>query len=72
MTVRKPHPSKVSDDEGALVAPYLTLMPEHCGQREHVLREVFNGWRPVIKTGAPWRGMPNDLRLGPPCKPPVP
>jgi transposase len=44
-----------------LVAPYLTLMPQDAGQREHALREVFNGPRYVIKTGAPWRWMPNDL-----------
>jgi transposase len=25
------------------------------------LREVFNGLRYVVKTGAPWRWMPNDL-----------
>ncbi|WP_442970725.1 transposase [Roseomonas sp. USHLN139] len=52
MTARKPHPSDVTDNEGAPVAPYLTLMPKHGGQRAHVLREVFNGWRPIIKTGA--------------------
>ena len=61
MTARKPYPSDVSDDEWALVAPYLTLLPEDAGQREHALREVFNGLRYVIKTGAPWRWMPNDL-----------
>ena len=61
MDVRKPYLSDVSDDEWALVAPYLTLMPEAAGQREHALREVFNGLRYVIKTGAPWRWMPNDL-----------
>src|SRR5919107_1782247 len=58
---RKPYPSDVSDEEWALVAPYLTLLPEKAGQREHSLREVFNGLRYVIKTGAPWRWMPNDL-----------
>src|ERR671917_1597783 len=58
---RKPYPSDVSDEEWALVAPYLTLMPEESGQREHSLREVFNGLRYIIKTGAPWRWMPNDL-----------
>ena len=57
---RKPYPSDVSDDEWALVAPYLTLMPEAAGQREHALREVFNGLRYVVKTGAPWRWVPND------------
>lgn len=58
---RKSYPSDVSDEEWALVAPYLTLLPEDAGQREHPLREVFNGLRYVVKTGAPWRWMPNDL-----------
>lgn len=58
---RKPYPSDVSDEEWALVAPYLTLLPEEAGQREHSLREVFNALRYIIKTGAPWRWMPNDL-----------
>ncbi len=61
MSARKPYPSDVSDDEWALAAPYLTLLPEAAGQREHGLREVFNGLRYVLKTGAPWRWMPNDL-----------
>ncbi len=29
--------------------------------REHSLRAVFNGRRYVVKTGAPWRWMPDDL-----------
>jgi transposase len=58
---RKPYPSDVSDEEWALVAPYLPLLPEEANQREHSLREVFNGLRSIIKTGAPWRWMPNDL-----------
>jgi transposase len=58
---RKPYPSDVSDAEWALVGPYLVLLPEGAGQRRHPLREVFNGLRCVVKTGAPWRWMPNDL-----------
>lgn len=58
---RKPYPSDVSDEEWALVAPYLALLPEDAAQRSHSLREVFNGLRYVVKTGAPWRWMPNDL-----------
>jgi transposase len=58
---RKPYPSDVSDEEWSLVVPYLTLLPEDAGQREHSLREVFNGLRYILKTGAPWRWMPNDL-----------
>lgn len=60
-TSRKAYPSDVSDEEWALVAPYLTLLPEDAGQREHGLREVFNGLRYIVKTGAPWRWMPHDL-----------
>ena len=43
------------------MAPDLVLLPEEAGQRRHDLRGVFNGLRYVVKTGAPWRWMPNDL-----------
>src|SRR5262245_46113605 len=58
---RKPYPSDVSDDEWAFVAPYLTLMSEAAPQREYPLREVFNGLRWLVRAGASWRMMPNDL-----------
>jgi transposase len=58
---RKAYPSDVSDEEWAFVAPYLTLMKEDAPQREHSLREVFNGLRYIVRTGVPWRMMPNDL-----------
>ena len=58
---RKPYPSDVSDDEWSFVAPYLTLMTEDAPQREHSLREVFNGLRWIVRTGAQWRMMPHDL-----------
>ena len=58
---RKPYPSDVTDDEWMFVAPYLTLMSEDAPQREHDLREVFNGMRWIVRTGSPWRYMPNDL-----------
>jgi transposase len=58
---RKPYPSDISDDEWACVAPYLTLLPEDVGQRRHGLREVFNGLRYIVKTGAHWRMLPHDL-----------
>ena len=41
--------------------PYLTLMSEEAPQREHALREVFNGLRWIVRAGAPWRMLPNDL-----------
>jgi transposase len=58
---RKAYPSDVSDEEWAFVAPYLILMNEAAPQRVHDLREVFNGLRWIIRTGAPWRMLPNDL-----------
>src|SRR5437879_6002689 len=58
---RKPYPSDVSDEEWSFVAPYLTLMSEEAPQREHDLREVFNGLRWIVRTGAQWRMMPHDL-----------
>lgn len=61
MCIRKSYPSDVSDDEWAFVAPYLTLMSEDAPQRDHSLREVFNGARWIVRTGAQWRMMPNDL-----------
>ncbi len=60
-TTRKPYPSDVSDDEWAFVAPYLTLMREDAPQREHPLREVFNGLRWIVRAGAPWRMLPTNL-----------
>jgi transposase len=42
-------------------APYLILMKEDAPQREHDLREVFNGLRWIVRTGAQWRMMPHDL-----------
>jgi transposase len=57
---RKAYPSDVSGEEWALVAPYLTLMTEDAPQRDFPLREVFNGLRWIVRTGAPWRLMPHD------------
>jgi len=58
---RKSYPSDVSDEEWAFCAPYLTLMREDAPQREHCLRELFNGLRWLVRAGCPWRIMPNDL-----------
>ena len=58
---RRPYPSDVTDDEWAFVAPYLTLMKEDAPQREHSLREVFNGLRWFVRAGASWRMMPHAL-----------
>jgi transposase len=58
---RKPYPSDVNDEEWSFVAPYLTLMREDAPQRQHDLREIFNALRFLVRTGSPWRYLPNDL-----------
>jgi transposase len=45
----------------ALVAPDLALMTEDAPQRDFPLREIFNGFRRIAPTGAPWRWAPHDL-----------
>ncbi len=58
---RQPYPTDVSDEEWAFIAPYLTLMREDAPQRDHPLREVFNGLSWIVRAGAGWRLMPHDL-----------
>jgi transposase len=58
---RKPYPSDVTDEEWAFAAGYLVLMKQDAPQREHDLREVFNGLRWLIRAGASWRMLPHDL-----------
>ena len=58
---RKPYPSDVTDEEWNFCVPYLTLMKEDAPQRQHALRELFNGLRWLARTGSEWRMMPHDL-----------
>jgi transposase len=58
---RTPYPTDVTDEEGAFVAPSLTLMDEAAPQRRSSLREVFNALRWLVRTGAPWRLLPHDF-----------
>ena len=61
METRKPYPSDVSDEEWAFLTPYLTLMPLDAKQHQRDLRKVFNALRYLVRSGAPWRMLPNDL-----------
>jgi transposase len=61
MVTHTPYPSDVSDPEWEFVAPYLCLLPEDAGQREHGLRDVFDALRWVVRSGAPWRYLPADF-----------
>src|SRR5215211_3280313 len=63
MATRKPYPSDVSDDEWAFIAPYLAHVREDAPQRNHNLREVFNGLMWIERADYAWRYMPHDLLL---------
>jgi len=58
---RKPYPSTISDEEWAMVAPYLTLCREDAPQRTYPLRDVYNALRWLARAGAPWRYLPGDF-----------
>ena len=60
-TTRQAYPSDVSDEEWAFVAPYLSLISDQALQRKHDLREVYNGLRWLVCTGAQWRMLPHDF-----------
>ena len=61
MITHRPYPSDVSDSEWEFVRPSLCLLPEDAGQREHNLRDVFDGLRWLVRTGAQWRYIPKDF-----------
>ena len=55
------YPSDITDQEWALVAPYLILAPLETPQRKHALRDVLNALRWIVKTGAPWAYLPHNF-----------
>ena len=58
---RKPYPTDLTDEQWALVAPYIP--PERPGGRTRSvdMREVFNAIQYVLRTGCAWRHVPHDL-----------
>src|SRR3954453_11438455 len=61
MVTHNPYPSDASDAEWQFVAPYLCLLPEDAGQRDHDLRDIFDALRWLVRSGAPWRYLPADF-----------
>ncbi len=59
--VYRPYRPDESDDERALVAPYLTLLRESAEQRAHPLREMFNALNCLVRYGVAWRAISNGL-----------
>src|SRR3954469_22479894 len=61
MITHHPYPSDITDAEWEFVLPYLCLLPEDAGQREHGLRDVFDALRWIVRSGSPWRYLPADF-----------
>jgi transposase len=61
MITHQPYPSDVTDPEWEFVLPYICLLPENAGQRVHNLRDIFDGLRWLVRSGAPWRYLPKDF-----------
>ena len=61
MITHQSYPSDVSDPEWEFVLPYLCLLPEDAGQRVHNLRDILDGLRWLVRSGAPWRYLPKDF-----------
>jgi len=64
---RKPYETDLTDDEWAILEPILqrALYGDKTKTRGHPrhypLREIVNAILYVLKTGCPWRQLPNDL-----------
>jgi putative transposase len=61
MPSRKPYPTDLTDEQWALVEPFVRA--SECGPQEqlHPRREVVNAILYITHTGAQWRYLPHDL-----------
>jgi putative transposase len=60
-TQRLPYPSDVTDEEWAIIEPFLPKEFEEGREREVDLREVVNGIFYETRSGCAWRMLPHDL-----------
>jgi putative transposase len=58
---RKPYPSDLTDEQWAIVEPFIP--PERWGGRTRSvdIREVLNGIFYLLRSGCAWRAIPHDL-----------
>lgn len=55
------YPSDLTNEEWIVLEPLLPV-PQGTGRpRRHLLREIMNGIRYVLRYGIPWDAMPKDL-----------
>jgi putative transposase len=55
------YPTDLSDEEWAMLEPFLPGPKRHGRPRLHSPREILNADFYVLKSGCPWRLLPRDL-----------
>lgn len=60
----KSYPGDASDEEWAIVEPYLTLIRQDSPQRRYAWRLVFSATRWIVRSGAPCCMLPTNFPHG--------
>jgi transposase len=61
MTNTYAYPSDVTDEEWIFALPYLLLSKEDNLRRRHDLRDIFNAYRYLLRSGCGWRMLPKHF-----------
>lgn len=61
MADRKAYPSDLTDGEWEILEPLIPAIPEEAAHVKYTRREIVNAILYVLRSGCPWRLLPNDL-----------
>jgi putative transposase len=61
MSDRKAYPSDVTDAEWEILEPLIPAISEEAAHVKYTRREIVNAILYVLRSGCPWRLLPNDL-----------
>ena len=61
MSERKAYPSDLTDAEWEILEPLIPAISEEAAHVKYTRREIVNGILYVLRSGCPWRLLPNDL-----------
>ena len=61
MSERKAYPSDLTDAEWEILEPLIPAISEEAAHVKYTRREIVNAILYVLRSGCPWRLLPNDL-----------
>ena len=61
MSDRKAYPSDLTDAEWEILEPLIPAISEEAAHGNYTRREIVNAILYVLRSGCPWRLLPNDL-----------